>query len=188
MAGALLASGQQGGTVFCSAATWWVFVARQGDSLVFCPVVPVTPNRHRADVPLPWAEALHAGCPEGYVVRCRPVLRASLHGLVRKGQFGTVLTHRIYAALAAELRQRQQEEEALLLAPSHAFFRHPAYPASAPNPASGAQAARRASTQPPGKFSGPLQGPSCSGAFRVTAFHRHSHTSEPRSPTALHFF
>lgn len=110
MAGASPASGVRAGAVFCSAATWWVLVARKGAALVFCPILPQSEQCHRADIPVPWAEALQVGCPDGARIRCRPVLRPSMHGLTRGGQFGANLTDRIVTTLSAELRHRQQED------------------------------------------------------------------------------
>lgn len=112
MAGPSPATGVRAGAVFCSAATWWVLAARQGAALVFCPILPQSENYHRADVPVPWAEALQVGCPDGTRIRCRPVLRASTHGLTRRGQFGANLTDCIVTTLSAELRHRQQEDAA----------------------------------------------------------------------------
>lgn len=112
MAGASPASGVRAGAVFCSAATWWVLVARKGAALVFCPILPQSEQCHRADIPVPWAEALQVGCPDGARIRCRPVLRPSTQGLMPRGQFGALLTDRIVTTLSAELRHRQQEDVA----------------------------------------------------------------------------
>ncbi|OAG71548.1 hypothetical protein Amal_04092 [Acetobacter malorum] len=110
MAGTSPASGVRAGAVFCSAATWWVLAARKGAALVFCPILPQSENHHRADIPVPWAEALRSGCPDGARIRCRPVLRPSTQGLIRRGQFSAALTERLLTTLCAELRHRQQED------------------------------------------------------------------------------
>lgn len=108
------------GAVFCSAATWWVLVARQEAALVFCPILAQTENHHRADLPLLWAEALQAGCPDGTRIRCRPVLRASIHGLTYRGQLGACFTERLVLALTTELRHRQREDRVAPRLPKNA--------------------------------------------------------------------
>lgn len=110
MAGSFPASGLHKGAVFCSAATWWVLAARKGSLFVVCPLICQAENRHRADIPVPWAEALRVGCPDGAVVRCRPVLRSSVPCLSCRGQFSHSLTERILSTLLAELRCRAQED------------------------------------------------------------------------------
>lgn len=110
MAGPSPASCLRAGTVFRSAATWWVLAARQGRFLVFCPILAPAENHHRADLPIPWADALLAGCPDGARIRCRPVFRPSTRGLTVRGQFSTRLTDRLVHSLRAELRCRRQED------------------------------------------------------------------------------
>ncbi|PCD79737.1 hypothetical protein [Acetobacter orleanensis] len=160
MAGVSPASGLRAGAVFCSAATWWVLAARQGVFLVFCPILTQAENHHRADLSIPWAEALQTGCPDGARIRCRPVLRRSTRGLTARGQFSPNLTDRLVYSLLTELRDRRQEEA------TQQNFCEESYTGRVQRHNS--------------RF---YEAVSCSGAYRVPV-----HRAEPRSPRALHFF
>lgn len=160
MAGVFPASALCAGAVFCSAATRWVLAARQGSMLVFCPILAQAESHHRADLPIPWAEALQAGCPDGARIRCRPVLRPSLRGLTACGQFSTSLTERLLHTLRTELWHRQQEDAS----------RPPTSPSRSPQNWLG----QKSGLPPP---------VSCTGALSLPLGQ-----AEPRSPRALHFF
>lgn len=102
------------GDIVRTATALWVVTHRHRARLLLCPLDLSPMPRHRADVPLSWAEALHLGCPATTVIRCRPVWHtlADTHRTTDRptlGRLSPATLRRVLAMQLAELHNRQTE-------------------------------------------------------------------------------
>ncbi|ASL39533.1 MULTISPECIES: hypothetical protein [Acetobacter] len=97
------------GAVLRGGGRWWVVAQVAPTGVLMCPLVCTPRHRHRADMCIGWAQALLLGCPAQAVLRCRPVWRGHVAGLLCVGRLKPPACQRMVATLVRELHHHQHE-------------------------------------------------------------------------------